>query len=168
LRLFFALWPDADAAARLAGIAAELTVHAPGRRVHPKNHHVTLAFLGEIPDSQLALLQRVAGSVKAHRFTMAFDSLEYWPQSQVVVAAARKSSPELLRLAVQLHAATGPAPQRLRAHVTLARKMTQAPVLQAMSTIGWEAVSFSLVRSDTGGAESAYTVLDTWPLLDET
>jgi hypothetical protein len=29
-------------------------------------------------------------------------------------------------------------------------------------------VSFSLVRSDTGGAESAYTVLDTWPLLDET
>src|ERR1700679_2186575 len=58
LRLFFALWPDADAAARLAGIAAGLTVHAPGRRVHPKNHHVTLAFLGEVPDSQLAMLQR--------------------------------------------------------------------------------------------------------------
>jgi RNA 2',3'-cyclic 3'-phosphodiesterase len=166
LRLFFALWPDADAAARLADIG--LNVHAPGRRVHPKNHHVTLTFLGEVPDSQLATLQRMAGSVQAHRFTMAFDSLEYWPQSQVVVAAARNSSPGLLRLAAQLHAATGPVPHRFHAHVTLARKVTQAPVLQAMSTIGWEAVSFSLVRSDTGGAESAYTVLDTWPLLDET
>ena len=27
---------------------------------------------------------------------------------------------------------------------------------------------FSLVRSDTGGARSVYTVVDTWPLLDET
>ena len=168
MRLFFALWPNADAAARLAGIAAELTVHAPGRRVLPKNHHVTLAFLGEVPGSQLAMLQQVAGSVQAHRFTMSFDSLEYWPQSQVVVAAAQKSSPGLLRLAAQLQAATGSAPRPLRAHVTLARKMTQAPVLQAMSTISWDAVSFSLVRSDTGGSESAYTVLDTWPLLDET
>jgi 2'-5' RNA ligase len=168
LRLFFALWPDADAAARLADIAAKLTVHAPGRRVHPKNHHVTLAFLGEVPDPQLAMVQQAAGSVQAHRFTMEFDLLEYWAQSQVVVAAARKCSPELLGLAAQLHAATGPAPRPLRAHVTLARKMTQAPVLQAMSAIGWEAVSFSLVRSDTGGAESAYTVLDTWQLLDET
>ena len=168
MRLFFALWPDAEAAARLAGIAAELTVHAPGRRVHPKNHHVTLAFLGEVPDSQVAMLQQVAESVRAHRFTVAFDLLEYWPQSQVVAAVARNSPPGLLRLAAQLQAATELAPQRLRAHVTLARKMTQAPVLQAMSTIGWDAVSFSLVRSDTGGAESAYTVLDTWPLLDET
>jgi len=168
MRLFFALWPDADAAGRLADVGAGLNVPAPGRRVRPENHHVTLAFLGEVSDFQLARLQGVAGSVQAHRFTMAFDSLEYWPQSQVVVVAARKSSPALLRLAAQLHAATGPAPHRLRAHVTLARKMTQAPVLQAMSTIAWEAVSFSLVRSDTGGAESAYTVVDTWPLLDET
>jgi hypothetical protein len=36
-----------------------------------------------------------------------------------------------------------------------------------MSPVVWRAASFSLVRSDTGGTESAYTVLDTWSLLDE-
>jgi 2'-5' RNA ligase len=128
---------------------------------------VTLAFLGEVPDSQLALLERAGRSARARRFTLAFDSLEYWPQSQVVVAAARESPSELLRLATQLHAATGLPPQRLRAHVTLARKMAQAPVLQAIPTICWDAVSFSLIRSVTSGAESAYTVVHTWPLLDE-
>ena len=51
--------------------------------------------------------------------------------------------------------------------VTLARKVTQAPVLQAMSPVSWRAMNFSLIRSDTGGVESAYTVLDTWSLLDE-
>jgi 2'-5' RNA ligase len=168
MRLFFALWPDADTAARLADVGAGLDVQVPGRRVHPKNHHVTLAFLGEVPDSQVALLERAGGSVRTQRFTLAFDSLEFWPQSQVVVAAARDSPPQLLRLAAQLHAATGLPPPRLRAHVTLARKMTQAPVLQAISAIRWDAVSFSLVRSDTGGAESAYTVVHTWPLLYET
>ena len=55
----------------------------------------------------------------------------------------------------------------LRVHVTLARKVVQAPVLQAMSPLHWNARSFSLVRSDTGGARSVYTVVDTWQLLDE-
>jgi 2'-5' RNA ligase len=57
--------------------------------------------------------------------------------------------------------------QPLRAHVTLARKVTQAPVLQAMSPLYWNTRSFSLICSETGGTCSAYTVVDTWPLLDE-
>jgi RNA 2',3'-cyclic 3'-phosphodiesterase len=168
LRLFFALWPDVGAATRLGSIAGHLNVHSPGRLVHSKNYHVTLAFLGEVTNSRLALMRRVGGSVQAPRCTIAFDSLEYWPQSQVVVTTAREFPPGLVRLGTQLHAATGLPSERLRFHVTLARKITQAPVLQAMSGVFWEAASFSLVRSETGGAESAYTVVDTWPLLDET
>jgi len=168
LRLFFALWPDVDAATRLASVAAQLSVHSPGRLVHPKNYHVTLAFIGEVADSRLAVLRQVGGSLRAPRCTIAFDSLEYWPESQVVFATAREFPPGLLRLGTQLHAAAGLPPARLRAHVTLARKVAQAPVLQAMSAVFWPAACFGLVRSETGGAESAYTVVDTWPLLDET
>jgi len=168
LRLFFALWPDIDAATRLANVAAQLNIQSPGRLVHSRNYHVTLAFIGEAADSRLAVLRQVGGSSQAPRCTIAFESLEYWPKSQVVVATARESPPGLLRLGTQLHAATGLPPVRLRAHVTLARKVAQAPVLQAMSAVFWRAASFSLVRSETGGAESAYTVVDTWPLLDET
>jgi 2'-5' RNA ligase len=56
--------------------------------------------------------------------------------------------------------------KRLRPHVTLAKKVPQAPVLQAMSSFEWLVRDFCLMRSDTSGVESAYTVVDTWPLLD--
>jgi 2'-5' RNA ligase len=84
------------------------------------------------------------------------------------VAAARAAPLGLLDLWAKLNDAIGLPRKRLRAHVTLARKVTQAPVPQAMSPIEWQATDFSLIRSDTGGIESAYTVLDTWSLLDET
>jgi RNA 2',3'-cyclic 3'-phosphodiesterase len=168
LRLFFALWPDVDAAKRLARVAASLNLTSPGRLVDAKNYHVTLAFLGEVAESRLAELQRVGDSLQAPRCTIVLDSLEFWPQSQVVVAAAPETPPGLLGLWTQLHEASGLPRAQLRAHVTLARKVAQPPVLQAMSPILWRATCFSLIRSETGGAQSAYTVVDTWPLLDET
>jgi RNA 2',3'-cyclic 3'-phosphodiesterase len=168
LRLFFALWQDVDAATRLARVAAPLTLKSPGRLVDAKNYHVTLAFIGEVAESKLAVLQQVGGSLKAPRCTIALDSLQFWPQSRVVVASAQETPPRLLSLWAQLHEATGVLRAQLRAHVTLARKVAQPPVMQAMSPILWRATSFSLVRSETGGAQSAYTVVDTWPLLDET
>jgi 2'-5' RNA ligase len=168
LRLFFALWPDVDAATRLARAAATLNLESPGRLVDAKNYHVTLAFIGEVAESSLAVLQQAGGSLQAPRCAIALDSLEYWPQSRVVVAAARETPPALLTLWAQLHEATGLARAQLRTHVTLARKVAQPPVMQAMSPILWRATRFSLVRSETGGAQSAYTVVDTWSLLDET
>jgi 2'-5' RNA ligase len=168
LRLFFALWPDVDAATRLARVAASLDLTSPGRLVDAKNYHVTLAFIGEVAESRLAVLRQVGGSLQAPRCTIALDSLEFWPPSRVVVAAAKETPPGLLGLWTQLHEATGLPRAQLRAHVTLARKVAQPPVVQAMSPILWRATRFSLVRSETGGAQSAYTVVDTWPLLDET
>jgi 2'-5' RNA ligase len=168
LRLFFALWPDVDAATRLARLAASLNLTSPGRLVDVKNYHVTLAFIGEVAESRLAVLRHVGGSLQAPRCTIALDSLEFWPPSRVVVAAAQETPRSLLNLWTQLHEATGLPKAQLRAHVTLARKVAQPPVLQAMSAISWLATNFSLVRSETGGVESAYTVVDTWPLLDET
>jgi len=94
-------------------------------------------------------------------------SIEFWRGSQAVVAAVRAAPPRLLDLTRKLNDALVLPREPLRAHVTLARKVTQAPVLQAMSPVVWRATDFSLILSDTGGAESAYTVLDTWSLLDE-
>ncbi len=168
MRLFFALWPDAEVTRQLAQTARQLKLEGRSRRVDPKNYHVTLAFVGEVPAPRLAVLQQIGRSLRAPRFTFTCDSIEFWRESQVVVAAARAAPPGLLDLWAQLNDAIGLPRERLRAHVTLARKVTQAPVPQAMSPVVWQATNFSLIRSDTGGAESAYTVLDTWSLLDET
>jgi 2'-5' RNA ligase len=177
MRLFFALWPDAGTRDRIAKAAATLDLAPGARRVPLENYHLTLAFVGEAAESQLEPLLEIGRSQRGSACTLRFDAYEYWPEPQVAVAVAPETPAATGELWHQLHEALagrnatvkseGPkAP--LRAHVTLARKVTQAPVLQAMSPFCWSARSFSLVRSDTSGPQSVYTVVDTWPLLDET
>lgn len=168
MRLFFALRPDDGVAQQLFRVACGLNLDSRGRRVTPKNYHVTLAFVGEVDAARFAVLQQIGRSLRAPRFNFACDSLEYWQKSQVIVAAAPVVPAALHDFWIKLNDAIGLPRERLRAHVTLARKVAQAPVLQAMSSIVWRASNYSLIRSDTGGVESAYTVVDTWPLLDET
>ena len=173
MRLFFALWPDACMRAQLADAAAVLRIDGAARPVPPENLHLTLAFVGEVAISELAVLQQIGSAEQTTGCTIKLDAYEYWPEPQVVVAAARETPAALLELWTRLHRALthGPVPSRppapLRPHVTLARKVAQAPVRQAMSPIDWKARSFSLVRSDTSGVRSVYTVVDTWSLLDE-
>ena len=175
MRVFFALWPDAGTRERVASAAAALRL-PDGRPVPPQNYHLTLAFIGEVTRSQIAVLQQIGRGQRAPGCTITFDAYEYWPEPQVVAAVAREPPSALAELWIQLHQdlAFQPAvPKRnrrqppLRAHVTLARKVAQAPVLPAMSPFEWSARSFSLVQSDTSSAHSVYTVVDTWPLLDE-
>jgi 2'-5' RNA ligase len=177
LRLFFALWPDAKTRERVASAAAALRLTEGARLVPQQNYHLTLAFVGEVASSQVATLQRIGGGQRAAGCTITIDGYEYWPESQVVAAVAREPPTELVELWMRLrqdlvlHQAVpklNHAQPSLRAHVTLARKVAQAPVLPAMSPLDWSARSFSLVRSDTSGAHAVYTVVDTWPLLDET
>jgi RNA 2',3'-cyclic 3'-phosphodiesterase len=167
VRLFFALWPDRDIVRQIQAAASSLAIEGRGRLVSPQNLHLTLAFAGEVSDEHGASLQRIAGSFRVPRFVVTCDQLEYWSQARAVVAAARNPPAELFDLSTRLHQAIGSRQERLQAHVTLARKVTQAPVLPAMSPIVWRATQFSLIRSQTGGVESSYTVVDTWPLLYE-
>jgi RNA 2',3'-cyclic 3'-phosphodiesterase len=167
LRLFFALWPDVEVTRQLTQAAGQLKLAGRSRRVDPKNYHVTLAFVGEVSATSLAMLQQIGGSLRVPRFSFGCDSIEFWQESQVIVAVARVAPPGLLDLWTKLNDAIGLSRAQPRAHVTLARKVTQAPVQQAMSPVLWQATNFSLIRSDTGGVESAYTVVDTWSLLDE-
>jgi 2'-5' RNA ligase len=167
LRLFFALWADPDVRRQLTHVARQMNLESRSRRVDPKNYHVTLAFVGEVSSPKLAVMQQIGRSLRAPQFTFECDSIEFWREPQVVVAAARVVPPGLLDLWTKLNEAIGLPRERLRAHVTLARKVAQPPVPQAMSPVVWRAINFSLIRSDTGGVESAYTVLDTWSLLDK-
>ena len=111
---------------------------------------------------------------------MNFHAYDYWPQAQAVLAVTRDTALALLELRRRLAAELDlrevawisgrvrlPQHGAFRAHNTLARNVAQAPVLPAMSPFCWSARSFSLMGSDTRGARSVYTVVDTWPLLDE-
>ena len=167
MRLFFALWPDVDTQAQIANAAAALRLAGDAQRVPRENYHVTLAFVGEVATSRLAVLQQIGRGQRAAGCTIRFDAYDYWPDHQVAVAIAREAPAALTLLWTQLHRDLKRPHSSLRAHITLARKVAQAPVRQAMSPFHWNARSFSLVRSDTSGARSVYTVVDTWQLLYE-
>jgi RNA 2',3'-cyclic 3'-phosphodiesterase len=176
VRLFFALWPDDDARAHIARAAMALRLAVDARPVPQESYHATLAFVGEVSIPQLAVLQQIGRAQRAAACAIRFDAYDFWRDSQAVVAVARESPAALTLLWAQLHRDLALLPHLkleypqppLRTHITLARKVAQAPVLPAMSPFGWNVRSFSLVRSDTSGARSLYTVVDTWQLLYET
>jgi 2'-5' RNA ligase len=168
MRLFFALWPDVDVVSQLAGVAANLPSDN-SVRVPSNNLHLTLAFVGEVARPRLAALREIGAAQRAPRFTLEIDAIEYWRESRVIVARVRQVPAVMRRLWMSLHKDLGLSCRTpFVPHVTLARKVTQAPVQQVMSAFEWCATSFSLILSETSGRASAYTVVDTWSLLDET
>lgn len=176
VRLFFAVWPDPETRQRIAAAASAVEYGAGARLVPPENYHLTLAFVGEVPLPYLAVLQQIGRDLRvpgfAPGFALKFDAYEYWPKPGVVVAVAPEIPTALAQIWQRLHAdlaARGLAlnPNHLRPHTTLARKVSQPPVWTAMSEFAWTVREFSLVRSDTAGIRAAYTVVDTWPVLDE-
>jgi RNA 2',3'-cyclic 3'-phosphodiesterase len=172
VRLFYAAFPDAGSGQCLAAVAASMHLHPASRLVPRVNYHVTVVFVGEVPASQVPVLLQVGAAQRMPAFELRFDACEYWPTPKVVVAAARTIPTALEGLRQQLQRELAghqwtPDVKAFRAHVTLARKVSQAPVLQAMSPFDWRVRDFCLVRSDTSGIQSAYTVVDTWPLLDD-
>jgi RNA 2',3'-cyclic 3'-phosphodiesterase len=173
MRLFFALMPDAATRGRVMSVATQLNLTGRSRPVKAENFHITLGFVGEVSDPDLHIFRRMGGAPGLRRCAIALDVLEYWPGSRAIVLAAQRNPLDLREQTRQLRIAVAAQgqPRRVhnpwRAHVTLARKVTQAPVLTAMSPVAWVSHSFCLMSSKTGGDESVYTVVDSWPLLDK-
>jgi 2'-5' RNA ligase len=171
MRLFFAAWPAPEVCRRLESATDALRLSLDSRRVVAENYHMTIAFAGEVSQAQAAALRAVGPGDCPAAFSVTFKGYEYWHKSEVIVAAARDCPSALLDQHRRLRAEC----ERLglvrdaiafRAHVTLARKVTQAPVIKAMSPISWRVQALHLVRSSGSIAGSVYTVVDTWPLLD--
>jgi 2'-5' RNA ligase len=171
VRLFFAAFPTPEIRLQLASAAAALGVCREARLVPAENYHMTIAFAGEVSKEQAAALRAAGAAVRCPTFEVTFDAYEYWHKPEVAVAVASECPATLLELHHALRAPLDrlglPAdPSTFRAHVTLARKVTQAPVLKAMSTMSLTVRGFDLVRSARLAEGSVYTVVDSWPLLD--
>ena len=77
-RLFFALWPDDATRGRIVDATARQVRAAAGRTTPRENLHVTLAFLGGVPESRLTPLADVAGQIASLSFDLVLDRIEYW------------------------------------------------------------------------------------------
>jgi 2'-5' RNA ligase len=171
-RLFFALWPDAAARDAL-GRAIECCVPAGGARPQrPDQWHVTLQFLGDVPDARLPEVRAAGAEAAASGEASAFvlDRLEHWPRPEVLCLSASAVPPGLVatveRLRVGLRArGFEPDGRPWKAHATLARDVRRPPPPpRALAPVTFPARRIALVQSVTDRAGARYVELDGWDL----
>jgi len=168
-RLFFALRPDADERAALAGHAIEAARAAGGRAVPAQNLHLTLVFLGERPLSLLPALEEAAAGVRAQAFVLPIDVIDTWRKPGIAWAGPG-TMPSALRalqgdLARALERIGIPPEERpYAAHVTLARKARLAYSRALVPPLSWKVRDFVLFVSESTPSGVAYRSLACWPL----
>lgn len=168
-RLFFALWPAAEMQRRISDAMRRHVAASGGRGVPTRNLHVTLAFLGEVPEARLAAVkacgQRIGG---ARRFDLQFDRVEAWSGPRVLCLTAATVPDALQALFEQLHGHLSSERFELRhedyrPHVTLARHV-RGPYDVPSEPIGWPVEEFVLVQSRRNQSGSEYAVLERWAI----
>lgn len=170
-RVFFALWPDDEAASHLGALAHELAARGGGRVIRPASLHLTLAFVGSVTSSQVVQLEDIAAGIRAEAFDLSLDRLGFWPQRGILWAGCRQTPPPLRRLADSLanglratgftidHRSTAQVP-----HVTLARRARCASLPRLGAPIGWRVGEFALVETHLHPSAASYKTLAGFPL----
>jgi 2'-5' RNA ligase len=171
MRLFFALWPEPGTLAASLERLRALTHGSEGRPQRPDQLHLTLEFLGDVPEGRLAAVLEAGADASGNLqpFEVVLDRLEHWRRPQVLCLTAEVTPQPLAALVQSLRAGLAArsfhTEQRpFKAHLTLARKVRRPPADAVVEPLAWPAHEFSLVESTTDPAGSRYERLATWPI----
>jgi RNA 2',3'-cyclic 3'-phosphodiesterase len=168
MRLFFALWPDAPAAAALDELARALAPALDGKPVPAAKIHLTLAFLGEVAEARVPDVVAAADGVRGGEFATALDHVGSYRRAKVAWAGSDAAPPALASLQGALAEALrvrgfALEEREFNPHVTVVRRIARAlPRTMLPRAIGWRAEAFCLVRSETGTGR--YTTMASWDL----
>ncbi len=165
-RLFFALWPDRAVLEKLAKLCSMLEL-PEGKPVEVEKLHVTLLFLGEIPEGKIEDLKRLAGKLSLAPCQLTFDRLEHWVRPAVLCLTAKhvpESLAELVKALKREVRQLGFKPEKrfFQPHLTLARKVKKRVTGGEIEPIDWPVHEFTLVASELSPEGARYQVLDRW------
>lgn len=175
--LFFALRPDAAAAARAEALAQQLAPQAgvSARADRTARFHVTLFhvghFVGDIPAVTLAMARQTAQALQAAPFEVRFDRVATFsgkPGNLPLVLRGAEPCEGLMRFQARLDDALlraglchGERHAQFTPHLTLLYARHAVPE-QAIEPIAWQADRLVLYRSLIG--EGRYIEEGLWPL----
>ena len=169
-RLFFALWPDAEIRRQLAEVA-ELLPEASCRRVPVENLHLTLVFLGNVPDTALPALKDGANRLRLQTpgFALRLERNGWWKRSGIAWLTPEQAPPPLLSLVDELRRLSKQAGLSIeerdyRPHLTLARKLKRKPGPLRFEPLHWQVRDFCLVESVTHPQGASYQPMQSWAL----
>ena len=181
MRLFVALEIPSEVRENLAALLKTLRAVSPQTRwVRPENLHVTLKFIGEVPETKLAAIRSALGSVRTDRaITLDFRRLGFFPNDKHprVFWAGIEASPNLKTLAADIDNGTEkpgiPSEQRtFSPHLTLARFEPPGLPEKLRSVIRENAArdfgtlrtnQFHLIESKLKPSGAEYTTLESFP-----
>jgi 2'-5' RNA ligase len=166
-RLFFALWPNESERGALLDAFGATIAAAGGRAVLPSHLHLTLEFLGAVPDAERAALETLGAALALPEEVVVLDRLHWWARAATLVVAPGAPGPGLLAAQVQLRETLKGRGFRVdsrpfRPHVTLARKVRSAPPLAAPAGVAWRLNELALVESLSQPQGSRYVPLARW------
>lgn len=149
-RLFLALLPDKPLVEKLT----ILQKHIPGRKVPPENLHLTLAFLGNQPESTIPQLTHFIEHVPFHPFGLLLDKPGFFPKIRLSWIGPANIPAALTRLYGTMRQFLVPEyipemKQTFRPHITLARQ-SALPDIKINEPIPWHIDRLALMQSILG------------------
>lgn len=163
-RVFFALWPDNRQRDRLRDVINSVAKTVEGRAVDRRDWHVTLAFIGEFPESRVPDLLERASQILVEPFHLSFDRLEFWPRPKVASLTAATVPEELESLVSSLNVllqdvGVVPEDRTYRPHITVVRNARTFATerLAQRATTEWS--SFELIESISAPGGTTYRPL---------
>ncbi|HVC49897.1 MAG TPA: RNA 2',3'-cyclic phosphodiesterase [Burkholderiales bacterium] len=150
-RIFFALWPNAEQVKALQEAQHLATPFLKGRNLSPETFHLTLVFLGEIPNPKIPELIQTISSIRFLPFEIKLNLLETWPQINLLSAVPKPVPEDLIKLQARLTAIldqTGCSQKKLAflPHVSLMRNI-QGTLPLIKIDILWRICEFVLAQS---------------------
>lgn len=176
-RLFFALWPTDEFRSALVSATQQLARDSGGRVIPPENLHVTLLFLGQVPNARFDTVQQAADAcAHASAFELSFDRAEVWGRANLLCLTTSTTPPEAAALAEKLrhslrdevadfNKSSGMGEHEFRPHITLARDLPRRRRAEPAQPLLMKVNDFVLVESRPGAGGSQYSVLRRWPLV---
>ena len=183
MRLFVALEIPSAVRDNLGALLEEFRAVSPQTRwVRTENLHVTLKFIGEVPEAKLAAIRGALAGVRcAQPVTLDFRGLGFFPNEKHprVFWAGIEASPNLKTLAADIDRATekaGIAPEKrpFSPHLTLARFEPPRLTKQLRAAIQEHAgrdfgslrtSEFHLIESKLKPPGAEYTTLESFPFV---
>jgi 2'-5' RNA ligase len=181
MRLFVALEIPPTVRENLAELLMSLRAVSPQTRwVRPENLHVTLKFIGEVPEAKLGVIRRALAAVRSDQPVMLdFRGLGFFPNEKHprVFWAGTKASPNLKILAAEIEKAVeklgiSREQRPFSPHLTLARfepprlpeKLRAAIQEHATRHFGSLRTNhFHLIESKLKPSGAEYTTVESFP-----
>lgn len=170
-RVFFALNPEKQVRDQIAATAAELARN--GRAVKTENFHITLLFIGEVPQPAINEMITAAAGIRLPPFNLTLDQFGCFKRSRVSWLGVSRMPGTLRELHLQLKTALEiyhikTENRDYRPHLTLARNVRRTVPehsLEASRHIDWQVSAFELMASVNSSSGIRYDTLKKFALL---